>query len=455
MNIFDKIKEVISKMLGKKEVSQAIGVSVSISGKMKNALSLWCDMYENDAPWLSDSVRSKNLAAAISAELARLVTLEFTSELSGGKRAEFLSGEYDRIISESRVFTEYACAKGGLMLKPYISAGKIVTAFVQADSFFPTAFDSSGNITGGVFADRKTKGSRYYTRLEYHDFSPVGYVIRNYAFVSDNSDSIGRRISLTDVPEWADLQEEVSIGNAKRPLFSYFKMPGANNIDSGSPLGVSVFARAVDSIKQADEQYSRLLWEFEGSELAVHVDETVLELSGNGKASLPKLNKRLYRGLSYEGGAQMEVFSPAIREQSLLNGLDAILRDVEYLSGLAYGTLSKMDDTAKTATEIKASRQRSYSTVSAIQKALKTALENHLEAMEMLCDIYSLAPRDKIEQSIDFGDSLITDNEYEQKVWLQEVSAGLMSPVEYRMKRYGETEEQAKAALPNSFGDDE
>ena len=455
MNIFEKIKEVIIKMLGKKEVSQAIGVSVNVSDKMKNALKLWCDMYENDAPWLSDSVRSKNLAAAVSAELARLATLEFHSELSGGKRAEFLSGEYDRIISESRVFTEYACAKGGLMLKPYISAGKIVTAFVQADSFFPVAFDSSGNITGCVFADRKTKGSRYYTRLEYHDFSPVGYSIQNFAFVSDNSDSIGRRISLTDVPEWADLQEEVSIGNAKRPLFSYFKMPGANSIDSGSPLGVSVFARAVDSIRQADIQYSRLLWEFEGSELAVHVDETVLELSGNGKASLPKLNKRLYRGLSYEGGVQMEVFSPAIREQSLLNGLDAILRDVEYLSGLAYGTLSKMDDTAKTATEIKASRQRSYSTVSAIQRALKTALENHLEAMEMLCDIYSLAPRDKVEQSIDFGDSLITDNEYEQKVWLQEVSAGLMSPVEYRMKRYGETEEQAKAALPNSFEGDE
>ena len=151
MNIFDKIKEVIIKMLGKKEVSQAIGVSVNVSDKMKNALKLWCDMYENDAPWLSDSVQSKNLAAAVSAELARLATLEFHSELSGGKRAEFLSGEYDRIISESRVFTEYACAKGGLMLKPYISAGKIVTAFVQADSFFPTAFDSSGNITGCVF----------------------------------------------------------------------------------------------------------------------------------------------------------------------------------------------------------------------------------------------------------------------------------------------------------------
>ena len=54
-------------------------------------------------------------------------------------------------------------------------------------------------------------------------------------------------------------------------------------------------------------------------------------------------------------------------------------------------------------------------------------------------------------QSFDFDDSLVTDSETEQKIWLQEVSAGIMSPVEYRMKRYGETEEQAAAMLPESF----
>ena len=455
MNFLSRIKEVIFRMFGKTQVSQAVGVNSAVSDSMQSAIELWCAMYRNEAPWLSESVRSKNLAAAISAEFARLVTLEFHSELTGGKRAEFLADEYKKIISAAPVFCEYACAKGGLMLKPYISGEKIVTAYVQADSFFPTAFDASGNITGCVFADRKVRGRQYYTRLEYHDFSESSYVVRNTAYVSDSKESIGRQISLTTIPEWADLREEVSIANAKRPLFSYFKMPGANSIDSSSPLGISVFARAIDSIRQADEQYSRLLWEFKGSELAVHVDDTMLELSSDGKGHLPKLDRRLYRGLSFEGGGEISVFSPSIRDQSLLNGLEAILRDVEFLSGLAYGSLSKSAETAKTATEIKTSRQRSYCTVSAIQKALQKALESHVEAMEMLCDIYSLAPRDKVEQSFDFDDSLVTDTEYEQKIWLQEVSAGLMSPVEYRMKRYGETEEQAQAAIPQSFEGDE
>ena len=110
-----------------------------------------------------------------------------------------------------------------------------------------------------------------------------------------------------------------------------------------------------------------------------------------------------------------------------------------------------MQDTDKTATEIKASKQRSYATVSAIQANVRKALTEFVQVLDMLCDIHELAPRGACEQSFDFDDSLVTDSETEQKIWLQEVSAGIMSPVEYRMKRYGETEEQAAAMLPESF----
>lgn len=110
-----------------------------------------------------------------------------------------------------------------------------------------------------------------------------------------------------------------------------------------------------------------------------------------------------------------------------------------------------MQDTDKTATEIKASKQRSYATISAIQGKLQQALTDYAEVLDILCTLYELAPKGSIEQSFDFDDSLVTDSETEQKIWLQEVSAGLMSPVEYRMRRYGETEEQAAEKLPETF----
>lgn len=451
MNILSAIKEVISKLFDKKTVSEKLGVSIAMSRSMTDAIKLWSDLYEGKASWLNDDVRSKRLAYAVTHEMARLVTLEMSSELNGGKRAEFLSPFYGKLIADAPVFVEKACAMGGIMLKPYLTPSGIATAYIQADSFFPTAFDSSGNITGCIFTERKIVGKRYYTRLEYHSFSAGSYTVINKAYMSENASELGRSISLANVPEWAQLQEETNF-TANRPLFSYFKMPGANRIDSSSPLGVSIFSDAVGAMEDADKQYSRLLWEFEGSELAVFADETALEHK-DGKVSAPKLNKRLMRGLDQEN--LYEVFSPNIREQSLLNGLDAILRDVEYLSGLAYGTLSKQTDTAKTATEIKASRQRSYCTVHAIQTALKKALTDYIGVLDDLCTLYELAPADKLEASFNFDDSLVTDAETQQKIWLQEVAAGLMQPYEYRMRQYGETEEQAKKMLPAAFEGDE
>lgn len=74
-------------------------------------------------------------------------------------------------------------------------------------------------------------------------------------------------------------------------------------------------------------------------------------------------------------------------------------------------------------------------------------MEEYLVCLNDLCDFYKLAPKDKTEQSFEFDDSLVTDSEAEQKIWLQETAAGLMPAVEYRMKRYGETEDQAREWL--------
>lgn len=444
MNIITQIAEAVKKLFSG-EIKDKIGTDIAVSQSMTDAIKLWADCYKNQPPWItSEDYKGMHLPSAIAKEMARLVTLEFKSELTGGKRAEYLSEAYGKLVADASVYTEYACAKGGIMLKPYLSNGYLTHAYVQADSFFPTAFDSSGNITGCIFAERKVIGKKFYTRIETHDYTKNLYIVKNAAYLSDNNSSLGRQVSLTSVPEWSELAIEVALTNFNRPLFCYFKMPGANIIDDSSPLGVSIFSNALDAIKDADEQYARILWEFEGSELAVNADVTALE-ARDGDFKVPKNKKRLYRG--FDKDDLFEIFSPAIRDQPLLNGLNHILRNVEYLSCLAFGTFSKIDDTEKTATEIKASKQRSYCTVSAIQKSLQKCLEEYLVCLNDLCDFYKLAPKDKTEQSFEFDDSLVTDSEAEQKIWLQETAAGLMPAVEYRMKRYGETEDQAREWL--------
>ena len=83
-----------------------------------------------------------------------------------------------------------------------------------------------------------------------------------------------------------------------------------------------------------------------------------------------------------------QIFSPQIRDQSLVNGLNRIFQRIEFNCNLAYGTISDPQVVDKTAEEIKASKQRSYASVLDIQKALEGALEDLIYAMDVMCSIY-------------------------------------------------------------------
>lgn len=372
----ERIGQVIRKMLGREKIKDAIGVEVAVSDKMANEIDLWAKMYKNEPPWKEKNIKLCGLPAAIAGEFARLVTLELKTEVTGN---DFINEEYQAVVSDIRKYTEYACAKGGLAMKPYASEGHIEVDMVQADRFFPTKFNSRGEVTAAVFAESLTVGKKVYTRLEYHQHEGTMYHINNKAFVKqdlDNVEVLGKEVPLTAVPEWANLQEEVTLKNVKMPLFAYFKIPNANNVDDTSPLGVSVYSRAINDIKEADNQWTRLLWEFEGSELAIDADITLFKKDDKGNYEFPKGKDRLFRMMDLDDNAEKyKVFAPAIRDENLINGFNAILRRIEFNVGLAYGTLSDPNTVDKTAEEIKASKQRSYSTVSDIQKSLQTALE--------------------------------------------------------------------------------
>ena len=433
--------------LTKQELEVAGEKNKMISEKMREAIALWTEMYDNSPPWQGENVKSLNLPAVIAAETARLATLEMQSEVSGGERARYLEEMYRPVLARLRRYVEYGCAKGGLVLKPYVCDGNILVDFVQADAFYPTAFDSSGNIISAVFTDKIRKGDKIFTRLERHSMEGDGYHVSNRAYVSRVSGEIGHEIPLSEVAQWEGLAQDVVIQNLRRPLFAYFKVPFANAVDTNSPLGVSVYARAVDLIKEADKQYSRLLWEFESGERALYVSDTAFRLDENGRVRIP--DKRLYRLLGIEQGGDdlFSDWSPTLREKNILRGLNAILRKIEFNCGLAYGTLSDVDNVDKTAEEIRFSKQRSYSMICDIQKEIRYALCGLLEAMDALCSLYHLAPEGSYEASFDFDDSIVADRATEFAEKQQLLQDGILQPWEFRMWYFGETEQQAKAAV--------
>ena len=323
---FTKMLDLITNVLNQDADTQ---VDVCLTSQMANQIELWTRMYENRAPWVNNKdVLSANLAPAIASEVARLVTLEMQSEITGSKTADYLNEQYKRkVLKDIRRYVEYGCAKGGLVLKPYVTQQGIEVQFIQADCFFPLSFDSSGRITQCAFTEQFRKGKKIYTRLEVHSLAGNRVNITNRAFVATNDYSLGGEVPVNTIDRWSELAPDVTLEGADRLLLGYFKMPLANGEDSDSPLGVSVYSRAVDLIKEADRRYSNICWEYEGTQLAVHIATSLLKYNqSRDKFDYPGGKERLYRNLEYNTGAVdkpfIDTFSPDIRDVSLFNGFN-------------------------------------------------------------------------------------------------------------------------------------
>ena len=455
-------------MLFYENIQAALGVEVEIGQKMADAILLWNKMYEDEAPWASvkDGIRSCGIPAAICTSMAIAVTMEAVVSVTGSPRADFIDGELGLLKADLENLVEYACAGGGIVLKPYIYGHGIAIDYVHSDSFLPVAFNSSKKITAAVFPEYKQIGKWLYTRLEYQEYNESShtYVIMNKAFKSrkvavkvNDVINLGTEVSLTEVPEWAEMEPMVVLKNASCPLFAYFRIPVANNIDRYSPLGVSVFSRAVNYIRDTDEQYGGILWEYKAKEAAVQAGAEFFEKDRNGKTILPKGKERLYRDMgdvqNRDGEPFFNVYSPEIRDESFFNGYNRMLQRVEFASNLAYGTISDPQVVDKTAEEIKAGKQRTYATVRAIQNSLRRALEDLVMAMDAWTTMAGLAPEGPCELTADFDDSVIVDKDKERATDREDVAMGAMQLWEYRKKYRGETEKQAKAMVANAVMD--
>lgn len=446
--MFEKVKKWflrgIDKMLSKSTVEEALKVKTAVSFEMEAAMSLWLKIFTNNAPWLNEDVRSLQLGASIAEEFARLTTLEMKSEITGSVRADFINEYYQKVLEDLKSHLALYNAVGGGYLKPFVKNNRFYIDYVAQTDCKPLQFDSAGNITSMVFSSQITKGDKRYTRLEVHTLEDTNYTIENKAYVTEsyNSSMLGREISLFEVSEWADLEPRTVIENIEKPLFAYYKVPLTNNIDAKTCLGVSVYNKAIDSIRKADVQASRLDYEYESAERSIYADIDALR-NQEGKERRSKIVKTLNTG---EDGFYKE-FSPQLRDEGFIRGENKIKQEIEFQCNLAYGTISDPNTVDKTATEINASKQRSYASVSQMQNSLEKALKHLVYILDVYCDLYELAPAGEYEVSAEWDDSIIVDTESEQRIRLQETNLGLGSKLDYLMWRYGLTEEQAQEKL--------
>ncbi len=440
------VKGLIRKMFPVDTLQKVVGEKLALTDTMVKKIELWSAMNQGNAPWTDDYVKSLRLEQGICREFANVCLNEMETSVSNEK----LNKIYQDAIRDLNENLQSGLALGSFIIKPL---GQNKVEYVTADRFIPVEFDSRGRLINVVFMEvKREKEDSYYFRFEQHKLDDMGLIISNKAYHSSDRSSIGRQVPLSSVAEWSKLPEQVIYPGVIKPDFGYYRNPIKNDID-GSFCGVSVFDSAVEIIKKTDVQFGRLDWEFESGERAVHVDmaalqaQPVINTAGKTKFTLPKLNKRLYRGLNLSAGNNEELYkeySPEFRDESIINGLNTYLRRIEFNVSLSYGDLSDAQYVEKTATEIKTAKKRKYNMVTAIQKNLKDCLEDLVYALAF----YNALTKSGYEFICNFKDSILVDEETERQQDRQDVAMGVMSLWEYRMKWYGEDEETAKANLP-------
>ena len=448
MNLFGGILNTARRILIPQAAAErAFGTLPAVSLTMEQHIALWAAMLANRPPWQTDCVKSVGLPAAICREIAHTTLVELRASITGSPRAAYLAECFHAAQEQFSHALQTGLALGGVALKPFVSGGRLLVDVTGAGCFQPTKFDPAGRCIGGIFKAKPIRAAgQSYVRLESHDLSGTAYTIRNKAYYSDAAGTVGQEAPLTAVPEWADLAPEVTVENLTGPLFAYFRPPIANTADPASLWGMSVYgdAATVELIRQADEQWERLAWEYKSGERKVLMDGTA--------STAAMFDRRLFEvGPFAPDGRFFERIEPTLRDEAMYRGFQNTLRRIEFNVGLSCGDISDPQTVEKTTTEIRSSKQRKYVLISSIQSALAHTFDSLVYAMDVYASLYNLAPAGKYEALYDWGDSILDDQETREKEFardLQLLSAGIMNDWELRAKYFGEDEATARAALP-------
>ena len=442
--MFDGLKRLwgrIVSMFNYTTLKNIIGKDVALSQTMIDAINKWKKMLVGNADWCSDIVESLKLEEGICREFADSVLVEMEAKILNNDKMDRV---LQKSLSDMNKKLQTGLALGAMVLRPL---GPDAAEYVAADKFIVISFADDGTPNDIAFLVVKCIGENdYYTRVERHYFTNGNLTIENKCYHSQSQSDIGQICSLEEVPEWANiLPGPVIYPGMVQMDFGYYQNPIENKVD-GSACGVSIYESAENLIRKADIQGARLDWEYDSGERAIHIDERALKKSG-GKTYLPRLKKRLYKGLNLDDGKDKELYkeySPEMRDEAFRRGLEEYKREIEFNVGLAYGDLSDAQEVDKTATEVLASKTRKYNRVTAIQGKLEECLNGFVNALAF----YNGSYMSGVEFTCEFNDSILADEESERQQDRQDVSMGVMSLLEYRMKWYNEDEETAKSKIP-------
>lgn len=445
------------------------------------------------APTVKDALHERDLermdtAKAICAELAGLIwneQCEISVSQETGKDQLLDEFVHDVLMKNGfwikmQEHIEQVLALGGGAIKVWYeekrdgegnvtpNSGNIRLGFCMADQFVPTAWDNT-QVTDGVFISRQAKDGYYYTRLEWHKWDGLTYWISNEAYRSEykqNSakepqDILGFRYPLSAVYPFLD--EQTPLQGLSTSLFAYYRPAIANNLDDDSPLGVSIYANALSTLKALDICYDSFVQEFRLGRKRIIVPAQCLRTVQD---PVTKEYRRFFDATDEAYVALKSDDTDALKIQdntvSLRVGeheqaINALLSILCLQVGFSAGTFTfDRAQGLKTATEVISENSKTYKTIKGNQLQVKNAITQVIDAIVQVASLYdvhwngtSIRTLSALgwETKVVFDDSILQDRQTNINEGILLANNGLMSKKRFLMEKLGYTEEEAAQEL--------
>lgn len=347
---------------------------------------------------------------------------------------------------------------------------RLKIGWAMANQFIPTAWDNA-EVTEGVFISRIAKNGYYYTRLEWHEWDGLTYYITNELYRAEMQrngqaqDILGVRWPLVDV--YPLLDEVATVNGLEYSLFSYFKPPAANNIDDNSPLGVAVYANAMETLHALDIVFDSFVREFRLGKKRIIVParmiRTVVDPESGAVRRYFDATDETYEALSTDDPDALKIQdnSVELRVEEHIAALNAFLNIFCLQVGLSAGTFSfDAKGGLKTATEVVSENSKTYKTVKNFQNMIRPAVIRLIDNIIAVGALYDMKTDDGqsvaelksrgYSVNIAMDDGITQDRQTNINEGITLVGAGLMSKKTFLTDpKYGQalTNEAADAEL--------
>lgn len=440
---------------------------ISMNEEMYQQIEVWKALYKGyHEPWhklkyhtiegqQTRRMDTLNMAKTSASEMASLVFNEKCDiSISDDPLKEFIHDDvfkHNKFYKKFQDYLEYSFAMGGMVIKPYVDNDQIKLSFVTTDSFIPTAW-SNETITEGVFINEFRKGDTKYTHLEWHVWENGEYVIRNEVYESKNGDDLGVKVPLEQF--FPNLDEEVKIAGLKKPLFVYFKPNTANNIDTQSPLGISLYANALDTMKAIDVAFDSFNREFRLGKKRIivpaHMVKTVVDPQNGVMHRYFDSSDETYEALNTDNidDNKIQEMNITLRVEEHISAINALLNLFSMQTGFSSGTFTFDGESMKTATEVVSEQSKTFKSKQSHEIIIEAGLQELIDSIVTIAELYGLfvAPND-YEVSIAFDDSIAEDKSAEITKQIEMIHGGIQSKKRAIMKVHGVTEDEALEIL--------